>query len=134
MSLLVATIRCVIFSFFQNVGRSGLELLNSPLSLVAAVLSAVQAQVSASAGLSNLWGFLPDFRTHQPLLGFQEGFALHVDNMREIQDLMDLFPYCLLVALPVFIALSPMPVHAVAVAAASSAHDFPVHRYAGLSN
>jgi len=55
--------------------------------------------------------------------------------MREFQDLMDLFPYCLLVALPVFIALSPMPVHAVAVAAAASssspsAHDFPVHRLA----
>jgi len=53
--------------------------------------------------------------------------------MREFQDLMDLFPYCLLVALPVLVALSPMPVHAVAVAAASassSAHDFPVHRLA----
>ena len=54
--------------------------------------------------------------------------------MREFQDLMDFFPYCLLVALPVFIALSPMPVHAVAVAAATStttasAYDFPVHRY-----
>lgn len=57
--------------------------------------------------------------------------------MKEIQDLVDWFPYCLLVALPVFIALSPMPVHAVAVAASastvsssSSAHDFPVHRLA----
>ena len=54
--------------------------------------------------------------------------------MREFQDLMDFFPYCLLVALPVFIALSPMPVHAVSVAAATStttasAYDFPVHRY-----
>ena len=47
--------------------------------------------------------------------------------MREFQDLFDTcnswFPYCLLVALPVFIALSPMPV------VSASAHDFPVHRY-----
>jgi len=48
--------------------------------------------------------------------------------MREFQDLFDSlnswFPYCLLVALPVFIALSPMPV------VSASAHDFPVHRLA----
>ena len=48
--------------------------------------------------------------------------------MREFQDIFDSynswFPYCLLVALPIFIALSPMPV------VSASTHDFPVHRLA----
>ena len=42
--------------------------------------------------------------------------------MREIQDLMDVFPYCLLVALPIMIFLSPT---AIAVG-----HEFPAHRLA----
>ena len=44
--------------------------------------------------------------------------------MRELQDLLDsLFPYCLLVFLPVMIILSPVnPVEA--------ANEFPVHRMA----
>ena len=44
------------------------------------------------------------------------------DKMREIQDLMDVFPYCLLVALPIMIFLSPT---AIAVG-----HEFPAHRLA----
>ncbi len=43
--------------------------------------------------------------------------------MRELQDLLDLFPYCLLVVLPVFILLSP-------VNPCEAAHEFPVHRLA----
>merc|ERR1711977_8856 len=42
--------------------------------------------------------------------------------MREIQDLMDVFPYCLLVALPIMIFLSP--------AAIAVGHEFPAHRLA----
>jgi len=42
--------------------------------------------------------------------------------MRELQDLLDIFPYCLLVALPIMIILSPT---AVAVG-----HEFPAHRLA----
>ncbi len=52
-------------------------------------------------------------------------FSTSVFKMRELfPDLADLFPYCLLVALPVFIALSP----ANPVAAASV--EFPAHRAA----
>ena len=76
--------------------------------------------------------FLDKRRTKQSQ-GFPSSPVCPAVSMREFQDLMDFFPYCLLVALPVFIALSPMPVHAVAVAAAASssasAQDFPVHRY-----
>lgn len=42
--------------------------------------------------------------------------------MRELQDLLDMFPYCLLVALPLMIALSP--------AAEAVGHEFPAHRLA----
>ena len=42
--------------------------------------------------------------------------------MRELQDLFDVFPYCLLVALPIMIILSP--------AAAAVGHEFPAHRLA----
>lgn len=42
--------------------------------------------------------------------------------MREIQDIMDIFPYCLLVALPIMIFLSP--------AAIAVGHEFPAHRLA----
>ena len=45
-------------------------------------------------------------------------------KMREFQDLMDFFPYCLLVALPIMIFLAPP---AVAVG-----HEFPAHRLAQL--
>ena len=44
--------------------------------------------------------------------------------MREFQDLVDIFPYCLLVALPIMIFLAPP---AVAVG-----HEFPAHRLAQL--
>ena len=42
--------------------------------------------------------------------------------MREIQDLFDIFPYCLLVALPIMIILSPT--------ADAVGHEFPAHRLA----
>ena len=42
--------------------------------------------------------------------------------MREIQDLLDFFPYCLLVALPIMIILSP--------AAEAVGQEFPAHRLA----
>jgi hypothetical protein len=42
--------------------------------------------------------------------------------MRELQDLFDVFPYCLLVALPIMIILSP--------AATAVGHEFPAHRLA----
>lgn len=45
--------------------------------------------------------------------------------MRELQDLMDIFPYCLLVALPIMIILSPTATVAVG-------HEFPAHRLAQL--
>ena len=37
---------------------------------------------------------------------------------KKLQDLLDLFPYCLLFLLPVFIAIAP----------AEAAHEFQVHR------
>ena len=42
--------------------------------------------------------------------------------MRELQDLLDIFPYCLLVALPIMIFLSPT--------AQAVGHEFPAHRLA----
>ena len=42
--------------------------------------------------------------------------------MRELQDLLDIFPYCLLVALPIMIILSPT--------AQAVGHEFPAHRLA----
>ena len=42
--------------------------------------------------------------------------------MRELQDLIDIFPYCLLVALPIMIILSPT--------AQAVGHEFPAHRLA----
>ena len=42
--------------------------------------------------------------------------------MREIQDLFDFLPYCLLVALPIMIILSPT--------AQAIGHEFPAHRLA----
>ncbi len=51
--------------------------------------------------------------------------------MRELfSDLCDLFPYCLLVALPVFIALSPGNPVAAAAAASAGGGDFVAHRAA----
>ena len=43
--------------------------------------------------------------------------------MKEFQDLVDLFPYCLFVMLPVFILISPLN-------PCEAAHEFPVHRLA----
>ena len=42
--------------------------------------------------------------------------------MREIQDILDIFPYCLLVALPIMIIMSPT--------AMAVGHEFPAHRLA----
>ena len=42
--------------------------------------------------------------------------------MRELQDLLDIFPYCLLVALPIMIIISPT--------ALAVGHEFPAHRLA----
>ena len=44
------------------------------------------------------------------------------DKMRELQDLLDIFPYCLLVALPIMIIISPT--------ALAVGHEFPAHRLA----
>ena len=42
--------------------------------------------------------------------------------MRELQDLLDIFPYCSLVTLPIMIIISPT--------ALAVGHEFPAHRLA----